>query len=241
MDNTHRSNVSSPATAPSTTSTPLTVPDQSGPEWPFQARKVTGRFFTLAPLEASHTDQLWALLGDAENSRLFRQVYLRTCKDLASFKTIMREHMNSSFGNVTYTVISSETGRPFGWILIHSFTTRSHTTPKGVECALFLPEHQRTEAVFASMRPALDVFFEELGYDQVDFRRGSHVQGSAHAGEAMGHSLVGILRRQMLVKDKSQQTDLYRLTKELFPNVRIAVDGWLDSHPIEVGDGGGGK
>ena len=216
----------SPGSSTSTTSTTVTVPETA--EWPFVARELHGRALTVTPLQAAHVSALWPLLEDFENARLFKRVYLRPCKDAASFAAVMREHQGSSYGNVTYSIISNETAQPIGWTILHSFST----SPKSMEGALFLLPHQRSECVFEAMGSILTVLFEELGYEKAYFRRGVRVEDSIRAGEILGTSLIGILRRQMLVKEQSSDTDLYIMTKAMWPSAKVAVEGWLDSNPI---------
>ncbi|KAK5687035.1 hypothetical protein LTS10_001172 [Elasticomyces elasticus] len=110
---------------------------------------------------------------------------------------------------------------------MHSFIA----TPKSVECALFLPEHQRTEHVFEAMSTIHQVLFEELGYDQSYFRRGALGKDAKRVGELLGTSFPGILRRQMLVEDGAS-TNLYSMTREQWPSATLAAEGWLASHPI---------
>jgi hypothetical protein len=198
-------------------------------DWPFSHQELKGSSIKISPLQLGHIPELFVLLGDEENKRLFKQVYLRPCKDLAGFRELMKEHLDSSHGNVTFTVIPNNTGRPAGWVLLHSLT---RSPLKGLECALFLPEHQRSEHVFGAMLPIMRKLFEELEYDHVDFRRGSRVESTAQAGDMMGHTFVGVLRRRMLVKDRSQFSDLYSLSREFWPSTRPAVEGWLNANPL---------
>ncbi|KAK3062105.1 hypothetical protein LTR53_019513, partial [Teratosphaeriaceae sp. CCFEE 6253] len=128
--------------------------------------------------------------------------------------------MNSGYGNSSYAIVVNETSEPIGWTLMHSFTS----APKSMEAALFLRKHRRSETVFEAMSLIMTVLFEELEYDEAYFRRGLRVEDSVKASEILGSTLIGILRRQMLVKERSRDTDLYRMTRASWPSAKAAVE-----------------
>ncbi|KAK4545458.1 hypothetical protein LTR36_002808 [Oleoguttula mirabilis] len=212
---------------------PTTPPQIDATEcWPAKPVVLHGRYFSIRPLQPDDATDLWPLLADEENVRLFKQTYGRTYSNFVDFKVLMADAQRSSYGSVTYTIISQQTRKPVGWLLLHSLTTYP---AKCLEYALFIQKHQRSESVFDA-GVTINVFlFEVLGYDKLVFRRGSRSEECGQGANQLGFTLVGILRRQMLVKDRSTFTDCYTITREQFPGAKEAIGAYLDSHPLVAG------
>ncbi|KAK5126814.1 hypothetical protein LTR85_009748 [Meristemomyces frigidus] len=220
----------SPSTASS--SPPQTDPTEC---WPLKPVTLRGRFFLVRPLQVGDAQDLWSLLADEQNARLFQQSYGRPSTSYVDFKVLMADRQHTSYGSVTYTVVSLQTSKAVGWVLLHSFT---NIPLKSVEYALFITPRQRTESVMHVCLIMHHFLFEDMGYSNIVYRRGSQVEMSGQGADRLGFSLVDVMRRQMLSKDLSSFTDCYSIAKDRFSGAETAVEAYLDSHPIVFpGDG----
>lgn len=69
--------------------------------------------------------------------------------------------------------------------------------------------------------------FEELGHARLEF--GTGTLDAVYVSGYYGFSLLGVLARQMLVKERSQDTDLYVVLGSQWPSIKMTVAAWLDA------------
>ena len=67
--------------------------------------------------------------------------------------------------------------------------------------------------------------FEKLGHDSFEYRTGT----SSLAQKSYGFEILDLLRRQLRVKEKSQETDVYFVRKEERAGVALAIRAWMDA------------
>jgi RimJ/RimL family protein N-acetyltransferase len=105
-----------------------------------------------------------------------------------------------------------------------------------VGCVLFSPMLQRTPAATDAMRLMARHVFDDLGYRRYEWKCNAANAPSRRAAERLGFVHEGCFRQDMVAQGKSRDTDWYSMLDSEWPQVRRALDAWLD--PANFGDDG---
>ena len=198
----------------------------AGMQQPKNRATIEGRSVRLVSFAAEHIHAYWHLLEEKENVALWRQVYHVEPGTLDEFLATILNTLTTSEGKgmATWTVVDKATLRMLGWATL----TASSADPQVAECALFLPRLPRSERGTECIHYIGAVVFEELDFQRLEFRAGTLAESWGPGGGWQGITIIGVLSRQLLDKDRSQESDLYVMTKEQWPAVKAAVKAWLE-------------
>ncbi|OGM48155.1 GNAT family acetyltransferase [Aspergillus bombycis] len=205
----------------------LTPPAQSPTPHP-----LPGRTITLHPIQESHTEALWNLVGGTTDpQKVSVWTYLPegpySDSTYTEFEASIHQKTTSQ-DPLFYTILDNRTQKPQGWITLMSIVPEHLRLEIGN--VLFAPELQRTtgatEAVYLLLRHA----FEELGYRRVEWKCNDLNEGSKRAARRLGFVFEGVFREHMVVKGRNRDTAWFSLLRaEWEQGVKEGLEGWL--HP----------
>jgi RimJ/RimL family protein N-acetyltransferase len=98
----------------------------------------------------------------------------------------------------------------------------------------YSPALQRTAAATEAMYLMMRRVFDELGYRRYEWKCDSRNVPSRRAAERLGFVYEGTFRNAMVVKGRNRDTSWFSITNEEWPEVRIALEHWLDSSNFDA-------
>ena len=186
---------------------------------------IEGRSLRLVPFKTEHGGAYWTLLQrEPENTALFRQIYhVQPSNEQDVSATIVASLSclgdDNTDGTVTWTVGDIATNTVLGWAIL----TTTSAAPRLAECALFLPRLQRSERGSECIFYLHLIVFDEMELERLEFRT-----GALEDSEGLGITIIGVLQRQLLDKSRSQDSNLYVITRDQWPVIKKAVMAWLE-------------
>lgn len=191
-----------------------------------------GRTITLHPIEESHTQDLWNVVGgttDPQKASVWTYLPEGPYPEdtYLDFATSI-QNKTTSKDPLFYMILDHRTNKPQGWITLMSIVPEHLRLEIGN--VLFAPELQRTtgatEAVYLLLRYA----FEELGYRRVEWKCNDLNEGSKRAARRLGFVFEGVFREHMVVKGRNRDTAWFSLLRgEWERGVKGGFEAWLDS------------
>ena len=178
------------------------------PAQPPAPHPLVGRTITLHPIQESHTQGLWNIVGgttDPKKTAVWTYLPEGPYPEdtYTDFKTSIQKKTTSK-DPFFYTIFDNRTQKPQGWITLMSIVPEHLRVEIGH--VLFAPELQRTtgatEAVYLLLRYA----FEELGYRRVEWKCNALNEGSKRAARRLGFVFEGVFREHMVVKGRNRDT-----------------------------------
>ncbi|KAE8158536.1 Isochorismatase-like protein [Aspergillus tamarii] len=151
-----------------------------------------GRTITLHPIEESHTQDLWNVVGgttDPQKASVWTYLPEGPYPEdtYLDFATSI-QNKTTSKDPLFYMILDHRTNKPQGWITLMSIVPEHLRLEIGN--VLFAPELQRTtgatEAVYLLLRYA----FEELGYRRVEWKCNDLNEGSKRAARRLGNNWI---------------------------------------------------
>lgn len=209
------------------------------PAQPPAPQPLVGRTITLHPIQESHTQGLWNIVGgttDPKKTAVWTYLPEGPYPEdtYTDFKTSVQKKTTSK-DPFFYTIFDNRTQKPQGWITLMSIVPEHLRVEIGH--VLFAPELQRTtgatEAVYLLLRYA----FEELGYRRVEWKCNALNEGSKRAARRLGFVFEGVFREHMVVKGRNRDTAWFSLLKgDWERGVKGGLEGWL--HPGNFDESG---
>ncbi len=92
----------------------------------------------------------------------------------------------------------------------------------------YSPALQRTAAATEAMYLMMRRAFEELGYRRYEWKCDTHNHPSRDAALRLGFRFEGIFRQAVVMKGRNRDNAWYSITDGEWPEVRAALEGWLD-------------
>jgi hypothetical protein len=177
--------------------------------------------FTFTRFQAEDTDSLSLVLSDSENQRLLRQVYRVSSEQAA---TAVLDELQTK--DVTlYTIQRSRCSQ--GRALIR---LRHDAADKTLYQALFALPYCRELLICAVARTVGYIAFEVLHCERIELRTRTLGAGNEDvAQQCSGFGLTAVLRRQILVREESQESDVFRVEKAQWPLLQKALEAFMET------------
>ena len=186
--------------------------------WP---QTIYGKIYYLTRLQAAHINDLWPLICDDENSRLFLQTYNASCADASDLKRTLA--VEEGLDDVaTFTIMELHSRKAHGWLRM-----QANADDDVLRCAVFTRAEYRTQLMF-DFTYMIGVFtFETARRSRLEARVRS--LGCEPLQNYYGFGLMTTIRRQALVKEQSQKSDLLVTDKAVWPAQKKVLDLWVNS------------
>ncbi len=189
-----------------------------------ERRETAGRFVTLVPLAPEHADDLFAVVGGAENAWAWDYMPDGPFPEPAPF----REHIArkaQSEDPLFYAIQDNTTGKTIG----HATLMRVDTANRVIETGniMFSPTMQRTAGATESMYLLARTVFDELGYRRYEWKCNDLNAPSKRAAERLGFTFEGVFRQHMIVKGRNRDTAWFSMLDTEWPSVKRAFEAWL--------------
>ncbi|KAK3073194.1 hypothetical protein LTR53_005433 [Teratosphaeriaceae sp. CCFEE 6253] len=189
---------------------------------------IDGASLRLIPFHAEHIHDYWPLLQEKENVALWRQTYHVEPGSKSSCLANINESLTGcdDIDSTAMWSIMDDWGHGvIGWATL----TTASAAPDLARCVLFLARLSRSERGTECIHFLGAILFEELDFQRLDFRAGTLVESRGPGGGWQGITIIGVLSRQLLDKDRSQESDVYTMSREQWPAIKSAVRAWLES------------
>lgn len=172
----------------------------------------------LALFQPEHVDALWKFIElYPDNARLFEQIYGSAPSSLPAFRALMTDPwINSRL--VQYTCLDCRTSEAKGWMVLHA---ASKKTRNFAACAMFTPLH-RGEVEAHSLLLFATYIFDRLQYVRGEFRVGTQANDPSM-------NFIATVRRQTIVKEKSDLCDCHEMTRDQWPALKAALVAYFGS------------
>jgi hypothetical protein len=185
---------------------------------------LAGYSLYLIPPKRSHTTAVWSRFSQADNVRMFRQIYGRDCESQQHLeKTILTRGSDGTNQSATYTIVDKPSSQPIGWAFLQSTSTASGT----FYAALFLPTLQREEIAADVSQVLCSAAFDKLGSAGLRCRTGWLDEVSLKALDNNGMSVIGTVSRRIYVAEDNRESDLYVMPRVEWPAVKNALGAYL--------------
>ena len=183
-----------------------------------------GRFVTLVPLKFTHADDLFAVVGGAENAWAWDYMPDGPFPEPQAF----RDHIARKAAcedPLFYAILDNASDRAVG----HATLMRMDTTNRVIETGniLFSPAMQRTPGATESMALLARYVFDELGYRRYEWKCNDLNAPSKRAAERLGFTFEGVFRQHMIVKGCNRDTAWFSMLDSEWPSIRRAFEAWL--------------
>jgi len=187
---------------------------------------LTGRYVTLAPLDANlHGDELWANLGGAQNEALWLYLFDGPYSDRAAFDAEVQRKATSD-DYLFFAVIDNASQRALGYAAYLNI----HPAHRSIEVGsiLFARTLQRTRGATEAMSLMARHAFEDLGYRRYEWKCNALNQPSRRAALRFGFTFEGIFRQHMIIKGRNRDTAWFSLLDREWPSRKAAFERWLE-------------
>lgn len=193
-------------------------------------RRITleGRFVTLEPLTAAHTDDLFDCLSGEASAPLWQYMpygpFPSTDEGRKDFDDRFLP-LSESNDPLFFAAKLKSTGKAVGFM---SFM-RINNVHRVVEVGgiMFSPFLQRTPAATECMYLMASHIFDTLGYRRYEWKCDSRNQASQRAALRLGFIGEGVFRNHMIVKGLNRDTSWFSMTDSEWPLRKRALEAWL--------------
>lgn len=195
---------------------------------------LAGRLVRLEPLDAAaHGEDLFAAVGGDANAGIWEWMPVgpfQRREGLLGFLADQHAHD----GWRTMVIRAAATGDVLG-MCTYMRIREAHGSAE-IGCVAFGPRLKRTpEATEALYLMAAHVF--ELGYRRYEWKCNNDNLASKRAAERFGFRFEGVFRNDMVTKGRSRDTAWYSITDAEWPDVQLALAGWLAPSNFAAEDG----
>jgi RimJ/RimL family protein N-acetyltransferase len=193
---------------------------------------LTGRYVTLEPLAAAHTEPLYDALCAPDDHALWTYRPTEPPVDVGSMAGLVAALVDDP-ETVTFALVPA--GRSVEGIatLMRIDALHGQVEVGGV---LYARSLQRTRAATEAIHLLMRHAFEELGYRRFEWKCDSLNEPSRRAAARLGFAYEGRFRQHLVVKGRNRDTDWFSVTDAEWPAVRAAHRAWLD--PANFDDAG---
>jgi RimJ/RimL family protein N-acetyltransferase len=194
--------------------------------WPTNGVSLETAALRLLPLQPSHASPLAAPVLDLPwNQRMFPLVYGDQYQGSIHLAELFATHLHdpSVYGGA-YAILDRTLEQIIGWMVIKPFDDSGEP----VSCIIFLEQSERTQRGSETMFIICRHVFETLNHSVIDWRTGKLTEDAGHYTNSLGFQIIAVLRRQMLVEERSKHSDLHVLRKEDWQGVKEAFGAWLE-------------
>lgn len=182
---------------------------------------LTGRTVVLEPLDRSHAESLFELLGPAPEELWTYMAFgpFGSVAELASTIDVL----GSSPGWLPYAITTGDRVAGFASYL------RADPPAGSIEIGsiVFSPALQRTTPATESMYLMIDNVFA-LGYRRCEWKCDDLNEPSRIAATRLGFTYEGTFRNATHYKGRSRDTAWYSITDDEWPALRMEYQRWLD-------------
>lgn len=190
---------------------------------------LTGRFCTLQPLQAGHSDALFAAFSQAEDDRDWTWLGAEQPRTLAAMQLWVANKIADAT-LVPYAVISHASQQAVGVVCFANIEQQNGALEIGH--VTWSPLMQRnvlgTEALFLLLTQAF-----MLGYRRVAWRCDALNHASRRAAERIGFTFEGRFRQAMTRKQRNRDTDWLSIIDTEWPAIYQAIRHWSAEENID--------
>lgn len=191
-----------------------------------------GRLVTLEPLDVSHADALFAVLGGDEHAALSDYMPHEHFPTRAA----LRHHLATCAASkdpLFYAICANCSPRAtLGWISYLRIEPQHRVIEIGH--VMFSKPLQRTaestEAVFLLLQHA----FDDLAYRRLEWKCNSLNAPSRRAAQRYGFVYEGTFRQHMIIKGLNRDTSWYSIIDSDWPTLKKAFVAWLAEDNFDV-------
>ncbi|XWN33685.1 MAG: GNAT family protein [Devosia sp.] len=193
---------------------------------------LAGRLCTLEPLDpARHTASQYVHHTTLDpDGLLWRHLPYGPFDTVEAYRAHM-ERQGASEDPMFFAVVDNDRGEAVGVASLMRINPEHGTVEVGHIC--FTPLLQRTPAATEMIRLFGGLVFDGLGYRRFEWKCNNANDASKRAAERFGFQPEGVFRQHMVVKDANRDTAWFAMLDEDWPQIRTAMDAWLDPHNFD--------
>jgi len=185
----------------------------------------TGRYVSIEPLAARHSEALVAALCGPDDEALWTYRPTPRPTSRAAFDEVVAPLMAHRDDTATYAFVPSG-GSAAGFASFFPCVP-GHGVVE-ISGVLLGRALQRTTAATEAIHLLLGYAFDELGYRRVEWKCDSLNEPSGRAALRLGFTYEGRFRQHMVTKGRNRDTDWYAVLDSEWPQVRARHRRWLD-------------
>lgn len=191
-----------------------------------QRRVYSGRFVTLAPIEANlDADELFETShGSGAKEMLWTYMAYGPFENKNAMASWL-ESNQSSLDPLFLTVYQKEPQRRVGMVSFLNIAADMRRLELGH--IWYGPEAQRTKVNTECVYLMLTEAFDHLGYRRVEWKCDALNERSRAAAIRLGFRFEGIFRQHMIIKGKNRDTSWYAIMDGEWPAIRNNMEAWL--------------
>jgi RimJ/RimL family protein N-acetyltransferase len=208
-----------------------------------------GRTVMLEPLNESHADELYPLVGGSEHAWLWDYMPDGPFTSIEQFRVsvtakaqmedplfwavIVPEKISGDNKNHNKNHVGGK-GKAVGIVSLLRISPENRTVEVGA--ILFSPALQRTTAATEVIYLLGKHVFRDLGYRRFEWKCNSLNESSKRAALRLGFSYEGLFRQHMIVKGRNRDTAWYAMLDSEWEGIQAAFEKWLEPSNFD-GDG----
>ncbi|HLN79007.1 MAG TPA: GNAT family protein [Nocardioidaceae bacterium] len=186
---------------------------------------LTGRYVTVEPIDARHSDALFAALCGPGDEALWTYRPAPRPASAAAFDAevvrLLAEHAESA----SYAFVPAG-GSASGLATFFPCVPCSGVVE--ISGVMFARAMQQTTAATEAIHLMLRYTFDQLGYRRVEWKCDSLNEPSGRAAVRLGFTYEGRFRQHIVTKGRNRDTDWYSMLDSEWPEVRARHERWLD-------------
>jgi RimJ/RimL family protein N-acetyltransferase/ribosomal protein S18 acetylase RimI-like enzyme len=182
-----------------------------------------GRFVTLAPLDVSHAESLYADTHGPRKNSMWRYLFDGPFEDLESFRASIASKATSA--DPLFFAILDAAGTCVGHVTLMRIDEKHRVIETGN--IIYGASLQRTPGATEAMYLLARHVFDDLGYRRYEWKCNSLNAPSRVAARRLGFEFEGIFRQHMIVKGRNRDTAWYAMLDTEWPLRKRAFERWL--------------
>lgn len=196
---------------------------------------LSGRYVTLEPLGASHTEALWQAIQGQDQlwTWLAAGPYAGAVEMIESLerwreaeKAVLFAILPEDNGAAGFSPTGPRGRGASGWASLMRIVPQHGVIEVGN--VLFSPALQRSRAATEAMYLMARLVFETLGYRRYEWKCNALNAASRRAAERLGFTYEGIFRQHMVVRGRNRDTAWFSMLDHEWPDRKRAFEAWLD-------------
>ncbi|XP_055306356.1 uncharacterized protein LOC129570684 [Sitodiplosis mosellana] len=197
------------------------------PGWTIRAepQKVTliGRTCRLEPLEAKHTNDLYASYSQSNDGRDFTYLAIEAFKNIEELRNYVEKTVKEP-GRFSFAIIHAS-GKAVGMISL----LRADRVNGSVEVGrvVFSPLLKQSIASTEAQYLLMAYVFDGLGYRRYEWKCDTFHAQSRRAAERLGFTFEGIFRKVIVVKGRNRDSAWFSIIDSDWPKIKEAFQKWL--------------
>ena len=213
----------------------VSLPDWSGASEPDRTTLFGSRCRLDALDVEQHAEALHAAYGEDRDGRNWTYLPYGPFASVAEYRDLMAGIQRASDA-LFFAIVDLTSETPVG---VASYL-RAVPTMGSIEVGhlSYSPALQRTPVSTEAMFLMMKRVFDDWGYRRYEWKCDSLNGPSMAAARRLGFRYEGLFRNHVTMKGRNRDTAWFSITREEWPEIRVAMESWLDPQNF---DGGGSQ